>query len=432
VDQAGAINIAEVRVLVLGSGAREHAIFWDCAQSPLVKSVIAAPGNGATHALRAAVTLDPTSPADVLTLVHERDIDLTVLGPDDVIAAGVADHLERAGRKVFGPSAAAGKVETSKSFARELMAAAGVPHANGAVFDDPEDAREYARQWGVGLVVKADGLALGKGVAVCETTEQTLAAIDRAMVDGAFGEAGRRIIVEECLHGSELSLMCFCDGERAVAMEPVRDYKRARDADAGPNTGGMGAYSPPSDASPEVADAIVSECAQPIVTALRKRGSPYRGCLYVQVMFTDRGPMVIEYNARFGDPETQVVLPRLESDLVQVMLACAEGDLSQVDLQWNPRPTVGVVIASDGYPGKYQTGFEITGLDQLDDGAIAFHAGTVHTEKGFLTSGGRVLTIVADGDDIADARRRAYDNVARVSFPGSFHRSDIAAMERVS
>jgi phosphoribosylamine--glycine ligase len=418
-----------VKVLVLGSGAREHALFWKIRQSPLVDEIYAAPGNGATQALGAGVTIAPTDPAEVLALVHERDIDLVVIGPDDAIAAGVADLLTRAGRLVFGPGAGAGKLESSKAFAKEVMAAVGVPTAAYAVFDDRNQAHAYARSLGTGLVVKADGLALGKGVTVCDSVEDTIAAIDRAMEEEAFGSAGRRIILEERLSGREVSLMCFCDGALAIPMVPARDYKRALDGDQGPNTGGMGAYSPPSDVAPEMVERIVRDCAQPVLGELARRGLPYRGCLYTQVMLTGEGPRVIEFNARFGDPEAQVVLPRLTSDLVEPLLACAKGDMGGVAVEWATGATVGVVLASGGYPASYEVGFAIRGLDSLDEDVVVFHAGTRHTSEGYISSGGRVLTIVASGASVAEARARAYDNVRRVSFDGCFHRADIAAME---
>jgi phosphoribosylamine--glycine ligase len=420
-----------VKILVLGSGGREHALTWKIRQSPLADQIYAAPGNGATHALAVNVTIDPTDPSEVLSLVHERDIDLVVIGPDDAVAAGVADVLIKTGRRVFGPSAAAGRLESSKAFAKEVMAAAGVPTGAYRVFDDRHKAREYAREHPEGLVVKADGLALGKGVTVCDSATATLAAIDRAMQEGAFGPAGERIILEERLRGHEVSLMCLCDGTTTVPMPPARDYKRAFDDDHGPNTGGMGVYSPPSDVDNQMLAQIVRQCAQPVVEEMARRGTPYRGCLYTQVMLTERGPMVIEFNARFGDPEAQVVLPRLTSDLVEPLVACAEGDLGGVQLDWNPEPTVGVVVASGGYPGKYNTGLPIGGLDDLDGDVLAFHAGTQRTADGYITSGGRVLTVVAAGPTLTEARARAYDNVRRVSFDRSFYRRDIAAMETV-
>jgi len=418
-----------MRILVLGGGAREHALWWKCRQSPLVDQVYAAPGNGATQAIGASVLIDPTDPAEVLALVYERDIDLVVIGPDDVVAAGVADHLGRTGRAVFGPNAAAGRIESSKAFAKDVMRSARIPTAEYEVFDDPVVARAYAREWSHGLVVKADGLALGKGVVVCDTVEDTLRAIDAAMVNGAFGDAGRTVILEERISGPEVSLMCFCDGVRAVAMEPARDYKRARDGDTGPNTGGMGVYSPPSDGDDDMRNHILRDCAQPVLDELARRGILYQGCLYVQVMLTDSGPRVIEYNARFGDPEAQVVLPRLRTDLVEVMLACSQGDLASVELEWDQRPAVGVVLASGGYPGKYTQGSLISGLNRLDDDVLTFHAGTRHSPQGFITSGGRVLTLVAMGDSVEEAHRRAYDNVARVSFDGAQYRKDIAGVE---
>ena len=418
-----------MKVLVLGSGAREHALFWKIRQSPLVDEVYAAPGNGASQALGASITIAPTDPAEVLALVHERDIDLVVIGPDDAIAAGVADLLTRAGRLVFGPGAGAGRLESSKAFAKEVMAAVGVPTAAHAVFVDRNKALAYARSHGTGLVVKADGLALGKGVTVCDSVEDTIAAIDRAMEKEAFGSAGRRVILEERLSGHEVSLMCFCDGALAIPMVPARDYKRAFDGDHGPNTGGMGAYSPPTDVDAEMVARIVRECAQPVVGELARRGLPYRGCLYTQVMLTSDGPQVIEFNARFGDPEAQVVLLRLTSDLVEPLLACAKGDLGGVAIDWDKGAAVGVVLASGGYPDSPEVGFTISGLGSLDDDVVVFHAGTKHTSDGYISSGGRVLTIVASGANVVEARARAYDNVRRVSFDGCFHRTDIAAME---
>jgi phosphoribosylamine---glycine ligase len=418
-----------MKVLVLGSGGREHALFWKIRQSPMVDRVYAAPGNGATQALFANITIDPTAPAEVLALVHEHDIDLVVIGPDAAVAAGVADALTEAGRLVFGPTAAAGRVESSKAYAKELMGAAGIPTAAYRVFDDRRQARDYARAHPEGLVVKADGLALGKGVTVCDSVRATLAAIDKAMLEGAFGEAGRRLILEEPLNGNEVSLMCFCDGRVAVPMPPARDYKRAHDGDLGPNTGGMGAYSPPADADEAMVERIVRTCAQPLVDELASRGTPYRGCLYTQVMLTAGGPMVIEFNARFGDPEAQVVLPRLSSDVIEPLLACARGDLGDVRPYWSSQANVGVVLASGGYPGQYRVGHPIEGLDSLDSDVIAFHSGTQRTPHGYITSGGRVLTVVAAGPTVAQARDRALANAGRVSFEGSFYRSDIALME---
>ncbi|HXO67104.1 MAG TPA: phosphoribosylamine--glycine ligase [Candidatus Dormibacteraeota bacterium] len=418
-----------MKVLVLGSGGREHALFWKIRQSPMVDRVYAAPGNGATQALFANITINPADPAEVLALVHEHDIDLVVIGPDAAVAAGVADALIEAGRQVFGPTAAAGRVESSKAYAKGLMGAAGIPTATYSVFDDRRKARDYARAHPEGLVVKADGLALGKGVTVCDSVSATLAAIDRAMREGAFGEAGLRLILEERLSGNEVSLMCFCDGTTAVPMPPARDYKRAHDGDQGPNTGGMGGYSPPADVDVAMVDWIVRTCAQPLVDELASRGTPYRGCLYTQVMLTEDGPRVIEFNARFGDPEAQVVLPRLSSDLVEPLLACAQGDLGGVRPQWDSQATVGVVLASGGYPGQYRVGFPIEGLDSRDSDVIAFHSGTRRTPHGYITSGGRVLTLVATGATVAEARDRAYANVRRVSFEGSFYRSDVALVE---
>lgn len=391
--------------------------------------VYAGPGNGGTGVLNANVDLAPTDPAAVLRAISELKIDLTVIGPDDAVAAGVADALEAAGKAVFGPTAAAGRVESSKAFAKEVMGAAGIPTARFELFEDAAAARDYALAQGTGLVVKADGLALGKGVIVCDTVEETLEAIDLVMVRKAFGAAGSRLILEECMTGPEVSLMCFCDGEVAKPMVPARDYKRVGDGDTGPNTGGMGVYSPPSDCPPEAVQEIVRTCAQPLLEELRERGTPYRGCLYVQVMLTAAGPRVVEYNARFGDPEAQVVLPLLKTDFVDLLMACTRGGLGSWEPDWKAAATVGVVLASGGYPGEYTRGQRIHGLASLDPGVIVFHAGTRYEEGHFYSNGGRVLAVVAEGDDVPAARHRAYANIQRLSFDGSFYRRDIAAVE---
>ncbi|GAC1333269.1 MAG: phosphoribosylamine--glycine ligase [Candidatus Dormibacteria bacterium] len=418
-----------MKVLILGSGGREHALFRQCLQSPQVDMVYVGPGNGGTAVLNASVDLVPTDTAAVLRAVEELGIDLTVVGPDDAVAAGVADVLEAAGKKVFGPTAAAGKVESSKAFAKEVMAVAGIPTARFELFDHPAAARAYALAQGSGLVVKADGLALGKGVIICDTVEETLEAIDLVMVRKAFGAAGSRLILEEKMAGPEVSLMCFCDGKEAKPMVPARDYKRVGDGDTGLNTGGMGVYSPPSDCPPARVEEIVRSCAQPLLDELRERGTPYRGCLYVQVMLTADGPRVVEYNARFGDPEAQVVLPRLQTDFVDLLMACTRGGLGSWEPEWRDVATVGVVLASGGYPGDYAKAKRIDGLARLDPGVIAFHAGTRYGGGQFTTSGGRVLAVVAEGRDIPEARDRAYANVQRISFDGSFYRRDIAAAE---
>jgi phosphoribosylamine--glycine ligase len=418
-----------VRVLVLGSGAREHALFWKCLHSADVEMVYGAPGNGGMEALNATVALSPTDPAAVVRAVTELQVDLTIIGPDDAVAAGVADALEAAGKRVFGPTAAAGRLESSKTFAKEVMAAAGVPTATFRAFNDAAAARDYARAERSGLVVKADGLALGKGVIVCDTVEETISAIDQVMVEGRFGAAGGTVVLEERMSGPEVSVMCLCDGEVALPMAPARDYKRVGDGDTGPNTGGMGVYSPPGDADPAMVERIVRECAQPVVEEMARRGTPYRGCLYVQVMLTASGPRVVEYNARFGDPEAQVVLPRLRTDMVQVMLACGRSGLSHYALDWDPQPRVGVVLASGGYPGEFRRGLRIDGLPTLEPGVMPFHAGTRYASGAFYTTGGRVLTLVAAGDTVGEARERAYRNAAKVTFEGAFFRRDIAAME---
>lgn len=422
-----------MRILVLGSGAREHALVWKALQSPLTTDVYCAPGNAGTGAIAINVAIKPEDAREVVRLARLRGVDLVVIGPDAVVAAGVADALEASGVAVFGPTKAAGRLESSKVFAKELMARLKVPTPGFRVFREAAAAKDYVREVNRPMVVKADGLALGKGVFVPETVPETLEAIDTIMVARAFGAAGDQVVVEERARGREVSLLALCDGERVAPMAPACDYKRAYDQDRGPNTGGMGAYSPPGFLPPDFAPQVTESILKPVVQALREAGTPYRGCLYAGLILPEDGPpQVLEFNARWGDPEAQVILPRLAGDLIPVLSACARGELDLSALAWKPEANVGVVLASRGYPGTVPTGLPIRGLAALEPGVLAFHGATAMDRAGFVTQGGRVLTVVAGGASVSEARERAYRNVERVTFEGVTFRTDIGLREVAS
>jgi phosphoribosylamine---glycine ligase len=418
-----------VRVLVVGSGGREHALAWKALQSPLTRTVFCAPGNAATGAVAVNVDVQATDAAALAALVGQRDIDLTIVGPDAAVAAGVADAIAATGRLVFGPSVAAGRIEGSKSFAKELMRRAGVATPDFRTFDDAPRAKDFVRGENRPFVVKADGLAKGKGSIVPRDVDETLEAIDTLMVARAVGVAADRILLEEQVGGREISLMALVDGERVLPLPPVCDYKRALDGDRGPNTGGMGGYSPPAFFVAADVERARRTVFEPVVAALRESGAPYRGCLYAGLMVQGGSMQVLEFNARLGDPEAQVILPRLSSDLIPALEAAARGDLGGAMLSWQERASVGVVLASKGYPGTFDVGHPIGGLSSLDREVFAFHAGTRSGPAGYLTAGGRVLTIIALGESVAVARERAYRNVERVHFQGMTHRRDIAERE---
>ncbi len=442
-----------MNVLVIGSGAREHAIVWKLLQSPQVRDVWVAPGNAGTGMI--ARNLD-TQVGDFVGLTQaakENRVGLVVVGPENPLADGIVDFMTAQGLVVFGPTKAAARIESSKSFAKDLMLKIGVPCAIGEAFDSASAAKAYIGRRSAPIVVKANGLAAGKGVMVAMTKEDAFGAVDYAMEERAFGEAGETVVVEEFLEGAEVSLMAFTDGETIVPMVPAKDYKRVSDGDFGPNTGGMGAYSPPSFFGHREIEYATATILEPTLHALGKEGSPFRGVLYAGLIITSDGPKVLEFNARFGDPETQVVIPRLESDLVDIMYACATGRLKDVKVEWSRDPCVGVVLASGGYPGDYTTGMPITGLDTLDEGVLAFHAGTRVYRKqltrldalignagrkqsldemlsgGIETFGGRVLTVTAKGRTVSEARAKVYSNIDRVKFAGCFYRTDIAGEE---
>ncbi len=375
------------------------------------------------------IEIEATDVDGIVRFVAERDIGLTIIGPEAAVAAGLADRLGAAGRLVFGPSAAAGRIESSKAFAKDLMARSGVATPAHKVFTDPAQAKDFVKGEGRPFVVKADGLAKGKGTMVPQDVEETLRCIDQLMVQRTVGQAADAILLEEKIDGREVSLMALVDGRQVVPLAPACDYKRALAGDQGPNTGGMGGYSPVAFFGPEDVQAAVRTVFEPVVEALNAGATPYRGCLYAGLMIGDGGIQVLEFNARFGDPEAQVVLPRLDSDLIPIMEATARGELNPASTRWSSRASVGVVLASEGYPGHYETGRPIEGLSRLEPGTFAFHAGTSADPSGYVTAGGRVLTIVALGDTIGDARDRAYRNVERIRFQGMTFRPDVAQRE---
>jgi len=417
-----------MKVLITGSGGREHALAWACARSPLVDQVLLAPGNGGTAQAYRNLPVAADDPHTVLEAALEHEVGLVVLGPEASVAAGVGDALREHGVPVFGPGRDAGRIETSKAYAKELMAEARIPTAAYGIFEDATAAAAFSEQFEGRVAVKADGLAQGKGVVLADSVRE-VEDIAREMIEGrAFGDAGARIVVEEQLSGREVSIFGITDGERVVTWPPARDFKRAGEGDTGPNTGGMGAYSPPKDAGHDVLDLVQERVLEPTVRVLRERGTPYRGVIFAGLMLTAAGPKVLEFNCRFGDPETQVLLPRIDGDLVPLLLGAARGDLTGARPHWSRDYAVGVVVASGGYPGSYQTGLPITGLDTLNSGTLVFHAGTrLEPETGaVVTAGGRVLTVVACAAGLEEARQRAQAEAARVAFPGAFHRRDIA------
>ena len=419
-----------MNILVIGSGGREHALYWKLSESPQTEQIYAIPGNPGMGA-SAAIALDDH--AAILRFVKEHEIGLVVVGPEVPLMNGLVDKLEAAGICAFGPHANAAEIEGSKSFAKDLMKKYGIPTARYEVFTAAEPARAYIRQEGAPIVVKADGLAAGKGVIVAMTEQEALDAVDAIMEDHSFGDAGARVVIEEFMEGEEASLLAFTDGTTIRPMISAQDHKRAYDGDRGPNTGGMGTYAPAPVMTPEMTERAVEEILKPTIAAMAMEGRVYRGCLYLGLMVTADGPKVVEFNARFGDPETQVVLPLLDSDLVAIMCACADGTLADVPIRWKDDAAVCVVLASGGYPGHYEKGQEIHGLADAEAmGALVFHAGTAMKDGKLVTNGGRVLGVVGRGADISSAVDAAYAAAAKISFKDAYYRKDIAhrALER--
>ena len=419
-----------MNLLLIGSGAREHAIAWKLRQSPRLDDLLVAPGNPGTAELGTNLSLDTNDFDAISHACRERRIDLVVIGNEAPLAAGLADRLAVEGIAVFGPTQAAAEIESSKLFAKELMARHGIPTAPFATFDDIDAARAHIEAQPAALVVKSDGLTAGKGVIVTRTKAEALEALDTIMSRRAFGSAGERVVIERRLSGREVSAHAFTDGETVAHMPFACDHKPVFDGDQGPNTGGMGASSPPGWLDESTANIIQKEITEAAVRAMMAEGRPYRGVLYPGLMIGDDGPHVIEFNCRFGDPETQVLLPRLESDLLDVLWAVANNRLHEIELRWSEEACVAVVLASGGYPDAYETGFPIDGLAELDSDVLVFQAGTRRRDDGALvTAGGRVLTVAAAGATLVEAREKAYRNVERIRFQGSHYRRDIGVAQ---
>jgi phosphoribosylamine---glycine ligase len=416
-----------LRVLIVGSGGREHALAWKLRQSPRLDALYVSPGNAGTAQIADNLPVKATDLDGIVRIAQEQRIDLVVVGPDDPLALGVVDRLNAAGIAGFGPTKAAAALEWSKIFAKDLMVRHGIPTAKHGSFDSFLAAANYIAEHKEPLVIKADGLALGKGAIVTRDSAEALEAADALMCDGVFGEAGRRIVVEERLSGREASAQAFSDGRTVISMPLSCDHKPVFDYNEGPNTGGMGAYSPPGWVKPEMADWIHENVTCATVRAMAAEGRPYRGVLYPGILITEEGPNVLEFNCRFGDPETQAILPRLKSDLLEILWAVVNERLHEVTVEWREEACITVVLASGGYPGKYPTGFPIEGLDDLDSDVILFHAGVRTDHQGrFVTAGGRVLAVTALGANLQEARQKAYANVERIRFEGMHYRKDIA------
>jgi phosphoribosylamine--glycine ligase len=415
-----------MHILLLGSGGREHALAWKIAASPLVTKLWCAPGNAGIAREAECVALDITDHAAVIDFCRNNTVDFVVVGPDAPIAAGIVDDLNAAGFKAFGPTKAAGQLESSKSFTKELCRANQIPTAAFGHFTDAEAAKAYIRQQGAPIVVKADGLAAGKGVVVAMNLEEALAAVDM-MFGGGFGAAGAEVVVEEFMQGEEASFFALCDGEHALPLATAQDHKRAFDGDKGPNTGGMGAYSPAPVLTEALCTRVMEEMIKPTLQALKAMGSPYKGVLYAGVMVTKDGPKLVEYNARFGDPECQVLMLRMMSDIVPALIASADGQLKNFSLRWFDDVALTVIMATKGYPGDYGKGSVIEGLDDAAkvEGVEIFHAGTRADGGKILANGGRVLNVCATGCTVTEAQQRAYQAVDRIKWPDGFCRRDI-------
>jgi phosphoribosylamine--glycine ligase len=416
-----------MRILILGGGGREHALAWGVAKSPRVSGVLCVPGNAGTAMIGENIPGSLDDHGELVKLARDRRVDFTIVGPEAPLCAGVVDRFEQEGLRIFGPTAAAARIEGDKAYAKKLMKSAKVPTAEGRVFDSIDSAREYVGTRDTGVVVKAAGLAAGKGVFVCEEPADALLALERIMVERIFGAAGDTVVVEELLKGEELSVFALVDGRTIYVLETAQDHKRVGEGDTGPNTGGMGAYSPAPIATPELMATIDREVLVPIVDAMRQDDCPYRGVLYVGLMVTPAGPKVLEFNCRFGDPEAQPLLYRLDSDLLDLLEAVVDRRLDSVDVRWNPKPAVTIVLASEGYPGSYEKGKVIRGLGEVArmEDVFVFHAGTAKAGDDIVTSGGRVLGVTALGTNVADAKTRALRAVEAIRFDGAFYRRDI-------
>ncbi len=428
-----------MKVLVVGSGGREHALVWKIAQSELVQKVFCAPGNAGISQIAECIDIKSDDIVGLCKFAVKEKIDLTVVGPEAALANGIVDTFEKSGLKIFGPTREAAQLEASKVFAKDLMIMAGVPTAKYKVFDSSQIDNAYdfvMSRYGVGfdgLVIKAEGLASGKGVIVAQRQEEAQKALKTILFDKKFGDSGNRVIIEDCLYGQEASILAFSDGKNIALMASSQDHKRIFDNDKGPNTGGMGAYSPAPCVTKNILQDTVKRVFMPIIKEMNSRNIPYKGILYAGLILTKEGPKVLEFNVRFGDPETQAILPRLKSDLVEVMLATIEGKLDKINLEWSDKTCVCVVVASAGYPGEYEKGKVISGLDEADsiDDVVVFHAGTkkatINGRSAIVTDAGRVLGVTGLGKTARDAVVRTYQGISKINFPGMQYRRDIAA-----
>ncbi|MFC5702453.1 phosphoribosylamine--glycine ligase [Cohnella faecalis] len=415
-----------MQILVIGRGGREHAIIWSLKRSDKVKRIYCAPGNAGTAQLAENVDITELEFDRLVQFAQDNAIDLVVVGPDDPLAAGIVDAFEAKRIPVYGPRRNAAEIEGSKIFMKNLLRKYDIPTAKYETFTDYETALDYLRKQELPIVIKADGLAAGKGVTVCFSREEAEKALQETMVDKSFGSAGDKVVIEEFLEGQEMSILAFVDGETVRPMSPAQDHKPVFDGDKGPNTGGMGTYSPLPHIDQAIIDEAIENIVIPTAKAMVSEGRPFRGVLFAGLMITKDGPKTIEFNARFGDPETQVVLPRLQTDLLDIFLASINGRLNEIDIAWSDDAAVCVVLASEGYPGSYPKGLPIKGLDEAGD-ALVFHAGTAVKDGEIVTNGGRVLGIVGRGPDIKAAREQAYEAAERITFKGKHNRIDIAA-----
>lgn len=420
-----------MKILVIGGGGREHTLAWKIAQSPKVNRVFVAPGNAGTALIGENLSIQPTDVEALGKVTKDKNIDLVVVGPEVPLALGIVDYFDSLNIPVFGPTKAAAQIESSKVFARNLMEKYGIPCPKGAVFSSYSEAHEYLKRQQPPIVIKADGLAAGKGTIIANSLPEANKALSDIMEAKVFGSAGDKVIIDEYVTGKEVSLIAFTDGKTVSSMVPACDYKKIWDNDQGPNTGGMGSYSPPGFFPAELVEKASNTILLPAVKAMASEGATYKGVIYAGLMVTNKEELsVLEFNARFGDPETQAVLPLLQSDLVDILLAVIQGNLDQVEIEWSSDACVGVVMASAGYPGKYKTGFPIKGLDKVDKDLLIFHAGTKLGDDGTIyTNGGRVLTAVGTGENMAEARKKVYRNLANIYFEGCHYRKDIALRE---
>ena len=416
-----------MKVFVIGSGAREHAIVWKLLQGLNIEQIYVAPGNAGTAQIASNISINATDIAALIAAARQNKVDFTFVGPETPLAAGIVDEFQKAGLSIFGPSKAAASIEASKVFSKDLMHKYGIPTSQSRAFTSFDTASVYVKSQTPPIVIKADGLAAGKGVVIARSVDEAVNALKSMMQERVFGSSGEKVVVEEYLTGREMSMFVFADGHSVSPPVTACDCKRVFDYNQGPNTGGMGSFSPPDFYTEELGEQTMREIMRPTIKALAAEGAPYTGVLYGGLMITAQGPKTIEFNCRLGDPETQVILPRLETDLAEISLAIIERKLDKLGIQWSKKACVGVVMASGGYPGHYEIGFPISGLGDVDKDIIIFHAGTkLDAACRVVTSGGRVLTVAATADNLAQARQKVYNNISRISFKGAHYRKDIA------